>query len=74
MGVSLKKPFNLQVELNLWDTAGQETYGRLRPLAYPNTDVFIIAFSLAQPASLSKYTYYCTYVNKSLNNIIPSET
>ena len=41
--------------MTLWDTAGQETYDRLRPLAYPNTDVFIVAFSLAQPDSLSMY-------------------
>eukprot|EP01130_Rhizamoeba_saxonica_P011639 TRINITY_DN4839_c0_g4_i1.p1 TRINITY_DN4839_c0_g4~~TRINITY_DN4839_c0_g4_i1.p1 ORF type:complete len:193 (-),score=60.47 TRINITY_DN4839_c0_g4_i1:126-704(-) len=40
------------VALGLWDTAGQEDYDRLRPLSYPETDVFVIAFSIVNPASL----------------------
>ncbi|CAG9761499.1 unnamed protein product [Ceutorhynchus assimilis] len=39
------------INLGLWDTAGQEDYDRLRPLAYPQTDVFLICFSLIRPAS-----------------------
>jgi GTPase SAR1 family protein len=39
------------VNLGLWDTAGQEEYNRLRPLAYPNSDVFLIIFSVVDPAS-----------------------
>jgi Ras-related C3 botulinum toxin substrate 1 len=41
------KPINL----GLWDTAGQEDYDRLRPLSYPQTDVFLIAYSIVNPSS-----------------------
>ena len=39
------------ISLGLWDTAGQEDYDRLRPLSYPQTDVFVICFSLVSPPS-----------------------
>lgn len=35
-----------QVSLGLWDTAGQEDYDKLRPLSYPQTDVFLICFAV----------------------------
>lgn len=41
------KPINL----GLWDTAGQEDYDRLRPLSYPQTDVFLVCFSVISRAS-----------------------
>merc|ERR1711937_105948 len=43
---------NRQVELALWDTAGQEDYDRLRPLSYPDTDVILMCFSIDSPDSL----------------------
>lgn len=55
------------IKLGLWDTAGQEGYNRLRPLSYPNTDVFILCFSLDNLASFyivrnkwcSEICHYC---------------
>nr|XP_022341727.1 ras-like GTP-binding protein rhoA [Crassostrea virginica] len=41
-----------QVELALWDTAGQEDYDRLRPLSYPDTDVILMCYSVDSPDSL----------------------
>jgi len=43
------KPINL----GLWDTAGQEDYDRLRPLAYPGTDVFVIMYSVISKSSFT---------------------
>lgn len=39
-------------QLHLWDTAGQDDYDRLRPLAYPQTDCFVVLFSVDNPGSL----------------------
>ncbi|KAL7041787.1 hypothetical protein ACKWTF_000890 [Chironomus riparius] len=39
------------IDYGFWDTAGQEGYDRLRPLLYPQTDVFLICFSLVDPES-----------------------
>jgi len=41
------------VNLNLWDTAGQEEYDRLRLLSYPATDVVIMCYNIASSTSLN---------------------
>lgn len=43
-------------KLNLWDTAGQEEYDRLRPLSYPQTDIFLVCFSVVERSSLRNVT------------------
>merc|ERR1711879_42010 len=43
------KPINL----GLWDTAGQEDYDRLRPLSYPQTNVFLICFAVVSTSSFN---------------------
>ena len=36
----------------LWSfISGQEDYDRLRPLSYPQTDVFLVCFSVVSPSS-----------------------
>ncbi|KAM3596475.1 uncharacterized protein V6R79_015086 [Siganus canaliculatus] len=41
------KPYSLAI----WDTAGLEDYDRLRPFSYPDTDVFLVCFSVVSPSS-----------------------
>lgn len=45
--------FVFQVELALFDTAGQEEYDQLRPLMYPETDVVVVCYGIDSPDSLS---------------------
>ncbi|KAJ6228604.1 hypothetical protein M0813_08641 [Anaeramoeba flamelloides] len=62
------------INLGLWDTAGQEDYDRLRPLSYPQTDVFLICFSLISPSSFEnvkakwakQISHHCPGVTKIL--------
>lgn len=39
-------------ELQMWDTAGQEDYDRLRQLSYPDTDVILICYNIGMPDTL----------------------
>lgn len=54
------------VQLALWDTAGQEDYERLRPLAYSKAHVLLIAFSVDTPDSLEN-------VRNKVSSSLPAE-
>lgn len=43
---------NKEIELTLWDTAGQESYDKLRPMSYSNTDVVLICYSIDRYARI----------------------
>lgn len=43
-----------EVQLSIWDTAGHDDLGRLRPIAFANTDCFLICFSLMDKSSLER--------------------
>jgi len=44
------------VLLQLWDTAGQEDYDRLRPLSYPGSDIILLCYSTVNQASYEAIT------------------
>jgi len=59
-----------EITIGLFDTAGQEDYDRLRPLSYPNTDIFLVCFSVVAPISfenikekwIPEITHHCPNV------------
>jgi small GTP-binding protein len=59
-----------QVNLGLWDTAGQEDYDKLRPLSYPQTDVFLICFAVNSRVSFDNLrTKWLTEVQHFAPNV-----
>ncbi|WP_411023650.1 GTP-binding protein, partial [Salmonella sp. s51228] len=51
-GTRIVETVGQKVKLQIWDTAGQEEYDRLRPLSYPDTDVILLCYSVDNPDSL----------------------
>ena len=41
------------LQLRYRDTAGQEEYAKLRPLAYTNVDIFLITYSVTDRVSFN---------------------
>ncbi|KAK4446684.1 P-loop containing nucleoside triphosphate hydrolase protein [Podospora aff. communis PSN243] len=44
---------NLEHHIAIWDSSGSDDYDRLRPLSYPQTDVFIICARIPRPTMFS---------------------
>lgn len=44
---------DMELTLNVWDTAGQEEFERLRPLMYPKTDVFLLCYAVNNISSFN---------------------
>jgi small GTP-binding protein len=42
--------------IQIWDTAGQEDLMTLRTLSYPNTDIFLLCFSIDNRTSFNNIT------------------
>jgi Ras-related C3 botulinum toxin substrate 1 len=40
-----------EITFRLWDTRGHQDFDHVRPLAYPQTDVFLVCFSVTSPVS-----------------------
>jgi len=51
--VQFPMPDGSMVDIELWDTAGQESFTQLRKLSYPGTDIFIIGYDTNSQSSLS---------------------
>ncbi|XP_054614055.1 rho-related GTP-binding protein RhoF [Dunckerocampus dactyliophorus] len=45
-----------EVKLNLYDTAGQEDYDRLRPLSYQEAHLILVCFDVTNPTSFDNVT------------------
>ncbi len=58
------------VGLSFWDTSGGSDYDKLRPLAYNDTDIFLLCFAIDNPGSYAnitakwypELTHYCPTV------------
>jgi len=61
----------INVSLGLWDTAGQDDFEQMRPLAYPGTHVFLICFSLASSISLSNVRHKWIKEVRSFSTDVP---
>ena len=57
-----------EVTLKLWDTAGQDEFKSVRPIAYNGANAFIVCFDLASKDTLENA---CDKWRKELGNLGP---
>nr|CAG4717684.1 unnamed protein product [Naegleria fowleri] len=62
---------NIHVSLGLWDTAGQDDYEQMRPLAFPGTHVFLICFSLISRSSFENVESHWIKEIKTFSKDVP---
>ena len=53
------------INLGLWDSAGQQEYDKVRPTSYPDTDIFLVCFSVDNRESFQNAK---SKVNNSLSS------
>ncbi|KAL0491870.1 Rac-like GTP-binding protein [Acrasis kona] len=61
----------INVQLGLWDTAGQDDYEQMRPLAYPGTHVFLICFSLVSRNSFENISSHWIKEVRTFSKDVP---
>ena len=54
------------LNVGLWDTAGKEDYDRLRPLSYPETDVFLLVYSTISRESFENINIIWIFSTKTI--------
>ncbi|VDM07798.1 unnamed protein product [Wuchereria bancrofti] len=60
---------NQPIRLQLCDTAGKAGFDSLRPFTYPDTDVFLLCFSVMLPGTLRSITdHWIPEINKTVPN------
>merc|ERR1719289_193536 len=63
-----------KVELDLWDTAGQEEFDRIRYLSYRDTHVFFFCYSCVDPDSFQNISSkWLPEVNYHMRNANPTK-
>ncbi|XP_049887554.1 ras-like GTP-binding protein RhoL [Pectinophora gossypiella] len=60
-----------EVEMALWDTAGQEDYERLRPLSYNNTNCFLVCYSVGTRSSYENVVHKWYPELKHFSSTVP---